>query len=117
MKLLWLTRFEGFMNAPAGSPKARLQLVYALIRLTTTVLSSPCDTSVRTSCHFARLTPDTDFFHHTSCTVHTVHSVCSPHTLVVNPLLTTITHHHIFSSVLAVPQYIYLQSTESSRKN
>lgn len=30
-----LTRFEGFINAPAGSPKARLQLVYALIRLCT----------------------------------------------------------------------------------
>jgi len=30
-----LSRFEGFINAPAGSPKARLQLVYALIRLCT----------------------------------------------------------------------------------
>ena len=30
-----LTRFEGFINAPAGSPKARLRLVYALIRLCT----------------------------------------------------------------------------------
>ena len=32
---------------------------------------------VRTADHFARLTPDSDFFHHTFCTVHTVHSVCS----------------------------------------
>jgi len=30
-----LNRFEGFINAPTGSPKARLQLVYALIRLRT----------------------------------------------------------------------------------
>jgi hypothetical protein len=49
---------------------------------------------------------ESDFFHHTFCTVHTVHTVCSPHTLVVNPLLTTIVHH-FFSSVLAEPQYIY----------
>ena len=37
----------------------------------------------------------------TFCTVHTVHSVCSPFIL-----LTTIANH-IFSSVLAEPQYIY----------
>ena len=49
---------------------------------------------------------DSDFFHHTFCTVHTVHTVCSPFTLVVNRLLTTIAHL-IFSSVLAEPQYIY----------
>ena len=30
-----LTRFEEFINIPVGSPKARLQLVYALIRLYT----------------------------------------------------------------------------------
>ena len=58
-------------------------------------------------------TPDSDFFHHTFCTVHTVHSVCSHliiiftlcwcFALVANPLLTTIAHH-IFSSVLAEPQ-------------
>jgi hypothetical protein len=56
-------------------------------------LSQHCDTT------------DSDFFHHTFCTVHTVHTVCSPFTLVVNPLLTTIAHH-IFSSVLAETQYI-----------
>ena len=33
--------------------------------------------SVRTACHFARFTPDSDFFHHTFCMVHTVHTVCS----------------------------------------
>ena len=33
--------------------------------------------SVRTACHFARFTPVSDFFRHTFCTVHTVHSVCS----------------------------------------
>jgi hypothetical protein len=55
-----------------------------------------CYTSVRTAGHFARYTPDSDFFLHTFCTVHTVHTVCSPSTLVVNPLLTTIAHH-IFS--------------------
>ena len=27
---------------------------------------------------FARFTPDSDFFHHTFCTVRTVQSVCSP---------------------------------------
>ena len=42
-------------------------------------------------------------FHHTFCTVHTVHPVCSPLTLVVNITLTTIVYH-IFSSVLAEPQ-------------
>jgi hypothetical protein len=26
-----LTCFEGFINAPTGSPKARLQLIYALL--------------------------------------------------------------------------------------
>ena len=57
---------------------------------------------VRTAGHFARFTPNSDFFHHTFCTVHTVHIVCSPFTLVVNPLLITIVHH-IFSSVLAEP--------------
>jgi hypothetical protein len=62
-----------------------------------------CDTAVRTVGHFARFTPDSAFFHHTFCTVHTVHIVCSPFTLVVNPLLTTIVHH-FFSSVLAEPQ-------------
>ena len=31
--------------------------------------------SLCTACHFARFTPDSDFFHHTFCTVHTVHSV------------------------------------------
>jgi len=65
----------------------------SVIRLETRI------TLVRTSCHFARFTPDSDFFHHTFCTVRTVHSVCSPFTLEVNPLLTTIAHH-IFSSVL-----------------
>ena len=64
------------------------------------------DTSVRTACHFARFTPDLDFFHHTFFTVHAVHSVSSAQSLVVNPLLTTVAHH-IFSSVLAEPQYIY----------
>jgi len=60
---------------------------------------------LRTAGHFARFTPDSDFFHHTFCTVHTVHTVCSLFTLVVNPLFTTIVHH-IFSSVLAVPQVL-----------
>jgi len=54
------------------------------------------DTAARTAGHFAHITPGSDFFHHTFCTVH----------LAVNPLLTTIVHH-IFSSVLAEPQYIY----------
>jgi len=36
-------------------------------------------------------------------TVHTVHSICSPFTVVVNPLLTTIAHQ-IFSSDPAEPQ-------------
>ena len=39
---------------------------------------------------------------HTFCTLHKVHSVCSPFTLVVNPLLTTIAPH-IFSSDPAEP--------------
>ena len=67
---------------------------------------------VRTACHFARFTTDSDFFNHTFCTVYTIQSVCSSHTLslcwcftlVVNPLLTTIAHH-IFSSDPAEPQY------------
>ena len=62
--------------------------------------------SVRTAGHFARFTPDSDFF-----SPHILYSTYSTHclftfTLVVNPLLTTIVHH-IFSSVLAEPQYIY----------
>jgi hypothetical protein len=51
-----------------------------------------------------RFIPDSDFFHHTFCTVRTVHTVCLSFTLVVNPLLATIAHH-IFSSVLAEPQH------------
>ncbi len=31
-------------------------------------LWSLCDTAVRTAGHFARFTPDSDFFHHTFCT-------------------------------------------------
>ena len=72
--------------------------------------------SVRTAGHFARFTPDSDFFsphilystHSTLC-LFTSHlllssfSLCWCFTIVVNPLLTTIAHH-IFSSVLAVPQ-------------
>ena len=57
---------------------------------------------VRTAGHFARFTPVSDFFYHTFCTLHTVHIVCSPFTLVVSPLLTTIVHH-FFSAVLAEP--------------
>ena len=58
--------------------------------------------SVRTAGHFARFTPDSDFF-----SPHILYSTYSTHclftfTLVVNPLLTTIAHH-IFSSVLAEP--------------
>ena len=53
---------------------------------------------VRTAGHFARFTPDSDFF-----SPHILYSTYSAHfTLVVNPLLTTIVHH-IFSSVLAEP--------------
>ena len=63
--------------------------------------------SVRTAGHFARFTPDSDFF-----SPHILYSTYSIHclfifTLVVNPLLTTITHH-IFSSVLAEPQTMSL---------
>ena len=74
------------------------------------VLQWPCDTAVRTQ-YVLHVTSPVSLltqisFHHTFCIVHTVHPVCSPLTLVVNITLTTIAHH-IFSSVLAEPQYIY----------
>ena len=84
--------------------------------------------SVRTAGHFARFTPDSDFFHHTFCTVHTVHTIWSSYhpftlcwclTLVVNLLLTTIVHH-IFSSVLAEPHFrdsLKLSSKKEFRSN
>ena len=57
-------------------------------------IQAACDTAIRTvhtACHFARFTPDSDFFHHTFCTVHTVHSVhFSSFSVVANPLLNTI---------------------------
>ena len=66
-----------------------------------------CDTAVRTQYVLPVTSPVSlltqTSFHHTFCTVHTVHPVCSPLTLVVNIPLTTIVHH-IFSSVLAEPQ-------------
>ena len=73
-------------------------------------LMSKCDTAVRTQ-YVLHVTSPVSLltqtsFHHTFCTVHTVYPVCSPLTLVVNITLTTITHH-IISSVLAEPQYIY----------
>ena len=46
-----------------------------------------CDTAVRTACHFARFTPDSDFFHHKFCTVDIVQSVCSPPSLCVDASL------------------------------
>jgi hypothetical protein len=46
-----------------------------------------CDTAVRTAGHFTRFTPDSDFFHHTFCTVHTVHSVCSHHYILLHSVL------------------------------
>ncbi len=53
-----------------------------------------CSTySERTACHFARFTPDSDFFHHTFYTVHTVHSVCSTFTIV-----------HTVHSVISIPR-------------
>ena len=55
---------------------------------------------VRTAGHFARFTPDSDFFSpHILYSTHCLFTF----TLVVNPLLTTIVNH-IFSSVLAEPQ-------------
>ena len=71
-----------------------------------------CSTySVRTACHFARFTPDSDFF-----SPHILYSTYITHclftfTLVVYPLLTTIAHH-IFSSVLAEPQNAYTGALE-----
>ena len=63
--------------------------------------------SVRTTCHFARFTPDSDFFSpHILYSTHST-SCLSTDPSVVNITLTTIAHH-IFSSVLAVPQYIYI---------
>ena len=47
--------------------------------------------SVRTAGHFARFTPDSDFFHHTFCTVH---SVCSH--LIISSLC--VLQSHITSS-------------------
>ena len=71
--------------------------------------------SVRTAGHFARFTPDSDFF--SPHILYSTHSTLClfTFTLVVNPLLTT-NVHHIFSSVLAEPQARYnetnvLQST------
>ena len=64
-----------------------------------------CDTAVRTE-YVLPVTSPVSLLTQTFCTVHTVHIVCSPFTLVVNHLLITIAHH-IFSSVLAEPQYIY----------
>ena len=46
--------------------------------------------------------PTQTSFHHTFCTVHTVHPVCSPLTFVVNVTFTTIAHH-IFISVWDIP--------------
>ena len=40
---------------------------------------------VRTASHFVRFTPDSDFFHHTFCTVHTVNSVWS-HLIITSSL-------------------------------
>ena len=63
--------------------------------------------SVRTAGHFARFTPDSDFFSpHILYSTYSTHCLF-PFTLVVNPLLTTIVHH-IFSSVLAEPQSLMI---------
>ena len=74
------------------------------------LILSKCDTAVRTEYVLPVTSPVSlltqTYFHHTFCTVHTVHIVCSPFTLVVNHLLTKIAHH-IFSSVLAEPQSLH----------
>jgi len=69
-----------------------------------------CDTAIRTQ-YVVPVTSSVSYLtqtyiFHLTQTVHTVHSVCSPFTIALNSLLTTIAHH-IFSSVLAKPRYIY----------
>ena len=82
-----------------------ISLKFSIFLLNSSMFKIQCHmiTAVPTACHFARFTPDSDFFHHTFFTVYTVHSVWSAFTLVVIPLLNTIAYY-IFSSVLAEPQ-------------